>query len=312
MAKWEKHLLSDLISEVNLIAMNSAARKIEALAVQALLYEVAATPKPGLVDSANTGAHRDMNLFTFIRSACALGPAFSACYEAGAAHRGPAEALLPAIRAIGIAAEQAMLGATGGVNTHKGILFSMGMLCGAAGLLSQSREQSPYCPEALCDTAAAMVAGIIERDFGSLSEKPQLTYGERLYLQYGITGIRGEVAGGFQTVRRVALPLIRRHWGRAETNVLLVELLLQLMAHSEDSNILGRHDPAMLTTVRGKADAILKIGGAFTPEGWQAVGELDRWCIDHWVSPGGSADLLAVTVFLQLMEEEGRCRDVKC
>ncbi len=280
----------------------SLAKKIEILATRALLYEVAATPKPGLVDSANTGAHRDMDLFTFLCSATALGPAFSACFTAGACHAGTPEALLPAIRAIGIEAEQEMLRATGGVNTHKGILFSMGILCGAAGLISRQRESRRFSAEQLCDMAAKIVAGIVERDFGNLNEKSTLTYGEKLYLKHGITGIRGEVAGGFQTVRQISLPLIRQHWHQADTNTLLVELLVQLMTHAEDSNILGRHDMAMLGVVRAKAKEALEAGGAFHPEGLAAIEALDQWCISQWVSPGGSADLLAVTVFLHMME----------
>ncbi len=279
------------------------ARKVEALAIQALLYEVAATPKPGLVDSANTGAHSDMDIFTFIRSAAALGPAFFECFLAGATHEGSPESLLPAIRAIGIAAEKEMLKATGGVNTHKGILFSMGMLCGAAGLISQ-RQETRFSAEELCDMAARIVTGIIERDFGNLEGKPKLTYGEKLYLNHGITGIRGEVAGGFQTVRKVSLPLIRNRWHDADTNILLVELLLQLMAHSEDSNILGRHDPGMLGVVQEKAREIAEMGGAFSHDGLAAIEAFDQWCIQKWVSPGGSADLLAVTVFLQMMETQ--------
>lgn len=279
------------------------ARKIEALAVQALLYEVAATPKPGLVDSANTGAHRDMDLFTFIRSATTLGPAFSACFMAGAAHEGTPEALLPAIRAIGIDAEKAMLQATGGVNTHKGILFSMGMLCGAAGVLFREGAEAEVTAEKFCDTAARIVVGIIQRDFGALGAKTCLTYGEKLYLKHGITGIRGEVAGGFQTVRRAALPTIRERWGNTDTNTLLVDLLLRLMADSEDSNILGRHNLAMLSVVKEKSRSILAAGSVYHPEGLEAVKAFDRWCIENWVSPGGSADLLAVAVFLQLVEE---------
>lgn len=279
-----------------------AARKIEALAIQALLYEVTATPKPGLVDRANNGAHRDMDIFTFIRSTAALGPAFSACFMAGARHQGEPSTLLPEIRRIGVAAEGDMLGATGGVNTHKGILFSLGILCGAAGLCFGQAPGEPMVAEKLCDTAAAIVEGILERDFGDLETKASLTYGERLYLAHGITGIRGEVAGGFQTVRSASLPMIRKRWNTEDVNLLLVDLLLRLMAHSQDSNILGRHNLEMLAVVQRKAQEILVQGGAFTPEGLAAIGEFDQWCILNWVSPGGAADLLAVTVFLQLVE----------
>lgn len=279
-----------------------AARKIEAMAIQALLYEVTATPKPGLVDRANNGAHRDMDIFTFIRSTAALGPAFSACFLAGAHHQGEAAALLPEIRRIGIGAEGDMLRATGGVNTHKGILFSLGILCGAAGLCFGQAPGEPMVAEKLCDTAAAIVKGILERDFGDLETKASLTYGERLYLAHGITGIRGEVAGGFQTVRSASLPMIRKRWNTEDVNLLLVDLLLRLMAHSQDSNILGRHNLEMLAVVQRKAQDILVRGGAFTPEGLAATDEFDQWCIRNWVSPGGAADLLAVTVFLQLVE----------
>lgn len=279
------------------------AKKIEELGVQALLYEVAATPKPGLVDGANNGAHGDMDIFTFIRSATALGPAFSACFRVGAESDGEATALLPAIRRIGIAAEEDMLRATGGVNTHKGILFSMGILCAAAGIAHGKAPDAGFDPEELCDIAAEIVKGIIERDFKDLDRKQRLTNGERLYLQYGTTGIRGEVAGGFQTVRRVSLPFLRSQWGKTDTNSLLVEALIRLMAFSEDSNILGRHDRTMLGVVQEKAREILGEGGVFAADDFKSVRALDQWCIRKWVSPGGSADMLAVTVFLVMLEQ---------
>ncbi len=277
------------------------AARVEALAVQALLYEAAATPKPGLVDRANTGAHRDMDFYTFIRSAVALGPAFRACFLAGAAHEGATADLLPEIRRIGMQGERAMLDATGGVNTHKGALFSLGILCAAAGLADRTPADS-LSAEALCDLGAGITAGILERDFSSPCGDGPRTVGERLYAQYGLTGIRGEVAGGFQTLRKTALPVIRQRWAQDDLNTLLTDLLLRLMTETEDSNVVGRHDPAMLTLVQEKAAAILALGGAYTPEGLRALEAFDAWCIRQWVSPGGSADLLAVTVFLQLLE----------
>ncbi len=279
------------------------AKKIEELGVQALLYEVAATPKPGLVDGANNGAHRDMDIFTFIRSATALRPAFSECFLVGAKGHGESALLLPAIRSIGVAAEEEMLQATGGVNTHKGILFSMGILCAAAGVAYKKAPGAPFDAERLCDIAAEITKGILENDFKNLAEKQNLTNGERLYLQYGTTGIRGEVAGGFQTVRRVSLPFVRSQWGKSDTNSLLVEALIRLMAFSEDSNILGRHDMAMLSAVQEKARRILDKGTVLSAEGVESVRALDQWCIRKWVSPGGSADMLAVTVFLVMLEQ---------
>ncbi len=278
------------------------AKKIEMLAVQSLLYEVAATPKPGLVDSANTGAHTDMDIFTFLRSATAIGAAFSQCFMAGTEHRGALPELLPKLRRIGIAAEREMFDATGGVNTHKGILFSMGVLCGAAGVQCRKEPETPLRAETLCDRVTEITAELMS-DFKDLTGKENLTYGEKLYLKHGITGIRGEVAAGFPTVRRISLPVIREHWGNADTNTLMVEILLRLMAHSEDSNILGRHDPSMLSVVQDKAREIVGNGGAFTEEGLAAIEAFDAWCIRERVSPGGSADMLAITIFLQMLEQ---------
>lgn len=279
------------------------ARKIEQIAVQALLYEVAATPKPGLVDGMNNGAHKDMDIFTFIRSATALGPAFSACFQVGMEVVGDPASLLPAIRKIGIAAEVDMLRATEGVNTHKGILFSIGILCAAAGIAYRRFPGSRFDAEQLCDISAAITQGIIAQDFRDLAGKVPLTNGEKLYLKYGTTGIRGEVAGGFKTVRMVSLPYVRSRWGKTDTNTLMVDTLLRLMVSSEDSNILGRHDMAMLRVVQEKARQIIEENGAFSSTGLEAVKDFDQWCIETWVSPGGSADLLAITVFLILLEQ---------
>jgi hypothetical protein len=116
------------------------------LARAALEAEVSATPKPGLVDRANTGAHRDMDYDLFLRSAAALEPFFADFYRLGA--ETPCDRLLPALRARGLTAEEAMFRATGGVNTHKGALFSLGLLCAACGALERRGE--PLTPDGVC------------------------------------------------------------------------------------------------------------------------------------------------------------------
>lgn len=102
---------------------------IAALAVDCLAMEVAAWPKPGLVSRIDSGSHDDMDAGTFGRSADALRPHLAALAEAGAAGAG-----LARLRAIGVAAEADMLAATGGVNTHRGAIFGLGLLCAAAGV----------------------------------------------------------------------------------------------------------------------------------------------------------------------------------
>ena len=148
--------------------MERTAADIGALAFGALLAEVAATPKPGLVDRLTNGAHRDMDFSTFLASACALRhtfDAFAAAGVAGAELSPPA--LFPRLREIGLAAEQAMFRATDGVNTHKGMIFSLGLLAASAGLLAARGEQlraeaagaraAAICAEA-CARASAQAA----------------------------------------------------------------------------------------------------------------------------------------------------------
>lgn len=286
------------------------ARRAEALALQALLFEVTATPKPGLVDSSNNGAHHDMDLFTFIRSAAVLGPTFSACFLEGSRHAGPADRLLEKLRPVGMVGERAMLQATGGVNTHKGALFSIGLLCASAGLAAKQMS-GPATAEDLCTLASEIAGGILQTDFGNLHEKPCLTAGEGQFIRYGLTGIRGEAAAGFPTVRALGMPFIRANWKQSDPHLLMADLLLLLMTRTEDSNIIHRHDPDMLRVVQGKAREVLTLGGAATAAGMKALLALDAWCIHNWVSPGGSADLLAVTLFLYLMEQAAPGADVK-
>ena len=106
------------------------------LAVRALRIEAAVTPKPGLVDRENSGAHDDMDYPLFLASSAALQPCFIACAKAGidGYKKNPAQ-LVPILRRIGRCGETAMYAATKGVNTHKGAIFSMGILCCALGML---------------------------------------------------------------------------------------------------------------------------------------------------------------------------------
>lgn len=135
------------------------------LAYEALLAEVNATPKPGLVDRANAGAHTDMDHGTFLLSAEALRPWFREFARLGEASAPKApEAVLPSLRPAGIAAEEAMFAATGGVNTHKGAIFSLGLLTTAAVRLTALNR--PLTPEDTAATAGAFVSGICERELG--------------------------------------------------------------------------------------------------------------------------------------------------
>ncbi len=129
--------------------------------MRAILYEVSVTPKPGLVDKSNSGAHNDMNFYTFLASASALSQGLYEIADlAGNWRTDSLRALFDSIRPIGINMEKAMFEATGGVNTHKGMIFNMGILVAAAAYLISKKSCVTVTAEALSEIVSTMTSGI--------------------------------------------------------------------------------------------------------------------------------------------------------
>ena len=262
--------------------------QIGAWAVQSLLDEVCTTPKPGLVDHRNSGSHRDMDIFTFIASASALGPYFTECAAIGQETESPEETF-QRLRRAGIEAEQTMYGATGGVNTHKGAIFTLGLLCGSAGRL-WTPEGSPD-PEQLLREVSRMTKDTLEREFAALGCS---TVGERLYHEQGIPGIRGEAAEGLPSVRGIGLPVYRRYRDMGQ-NTAGALTLLHLIAHVVDTNMIARGGLEKARAASQAAEQLIAEGRCPSME---EICSLDDRFIAENLSPGGSADLLAAVYFL--------------
>ena len=252
------------------------------------------------MDRANTGSHRDMDVFTFLDSTAALLPYLSQAVAIGqeTAQKPPAETF-DRLRRAGLEAERAMFQATGGVNTHKGAIFSMGCLCGAAGRLW--RPEGPCRdPERLLAECGAMAAPSVEAALSALTAERACTAGERLYVKTGLRGVRGEAADGFPAVSRVGLPALR---AAVKAGASLEEAgtaaLLALTAGTADTNLFARGGMEGQRWAVRHAGALLEGGPRPDPE---AVRELDRAMIQRNLSPGGCADLLAITYFLYFMQ----------
>ncbi len=272
---------------------------IGTLALEAMLIEVSVTPKPGLVDRNNSGAHRDMGFFTFIKSAAALRDCFEEFARAGENfNENEIKNLLPIIRKIGIEAEKKMFEATGGINTHKGEIFSLGLLSAAAGYLSKNKIS--LTPEKVTQLASRICAGICEKDFAGAREKYKkdkkfLTKGERVYIEHGITGIRGEAEAGYPVVINAALPALKKYLSQGlNLNDALAFTLIHIMAEAKDTNIISRKDFDTAEKVRKRA-ADLILNNKLTLE---EIYKFDRDLIKAYISPGGAGDLLAVSYFL--------------
>ena len=282
------------------------AEKLGSLAVEAMLYEATCTPAPGLVDRNNSGAHRDMNFYSFMASSASLAMTMNRYAQAGISHEGNLETLLPVLRVIGLEGEEIMLKVTQGVNTQKGLIFLLGIMAGSAGWLVGHKY--PVTAEAVLEGGAQMTAGIVERELMRAAAKnsEKRTAGETLYFKYGITGIRGELAEGLPAVSKKALPALKEalHKGLS-VNDALVQTLLVLMTCVDDTTVMNRHHPdKMRIWVRRQVQEVLAVGGMETDEGKRKCEALDDQFINHNVSPGGAADLLAVTWFLYRLQAE--------
>lgn len=301
-ARSRKHSVPVLVRNVHRVLETFLLDRVESALRAGLQGEVDATPKPGLVDKDNAGAHNDMDWHTFAASTDAIVPHLRKMAEKGWDWEGTGEELFAALRPMGAAAEKAMFRATGNVNTHKGIIFSLGLVTSFT-LWLLARTGTVDSEKTLA-TIAEAVTPLLERDFAKIDPYHPHTHGEILYVQHGCRGIRGEAMDGFPAVRDIALPALRkfREEGRPD-NEAYIQTLLLLLAQVEDTNILSRSDAETLQQAQQDAKAVLEKGGAFTPEGIQAVWDLNEKFVKQNISPGGCADLLILAIFMEKMEE---------
>lgn len=292
-------------------------KQLACMAVKAALYEITVSPKPGLVDRFDQGAHQDMDYFTFLDSSAALAGYFEELAVSGAAFAAAdLTQALPLIREIGLKMEAAMFRETGGVNTQKGLIFLSGLALFAASYTIAKHER--FAVETCREVIAAICRDIVRRELGVAGDtsvsrvefsENSPTHGETCFRQYGSVcgGVRQEAEAGFPSVFEHGLPELRRQLAPAsrrvsasEMNAALIRTLLRLMTVVNDTNIIYRQNLRTLQTLQNQARAVLQ---AEQPDEEQArYADLIAYCRDNNVSPGGSADLLAVTIFFYFAE----------
>ena len=295
------HPVSQIIAKTDEILTGyfkaADADRIALLARDALVLEVYTAPKPGLVDPESRGSHPDMEISDFVRSAEALVPYFYDSVIAGFESKSaPPADLFPTLRRLGAEAERRMYLATGGKNTHKGAVFSFGIILGAVGRLMRCDGKMPDVTGIL-DAAKEIAGGHIEAELSALSGT---TAGERAYLEYGMRGIRGEAADGFPSVRNISLPYYREALIRGKNkNDAGVLALLHLIANVYDTCLYKRGGKEGLDYARSRAAALISGGEPSLDE----IRAADEDFTERNLSPGGCADLLAVTYLLASLEE---------
>ncbi|QQC67393.1 triphosphoribosyl-dephospho-CoA synthase [Paraburkholderia ginsengisoli] len=284
-------------------------------AVTALIEEARLTPKPALVDRRGSGAHRDLDLATMLRSAQALEPTFLALARAARRRGEPSALLRTELAQIGRVGEQDMLCATSGSNAHRGAIWIVGLLvAGAAVDASAVSTAAPSIPGItthpaalhIC-TRAAQIACFPDR-FAAPSD----SHGERARQRYQVGGARREAQDGFPHVVDVGLPaLLAARAGGVDENAARVDALLAIMASLDDTCLLHRAGLAGLHAGQHGARRVLQAGGSSTPAGRAALAALEHALLSLNASPGGAADLLAATLFLDMLahHDAGRSPD---
>ncbi|MCP3398690.1 triphosphoribosyl-dephospho-CoA synthase MdcB [Bradyrhizobium sp. CCGB20] len=269
-------------------------RTVGGFAADCLTMELETWPKPGLVSHVDNGSHDDMDADTFRRSAVAIRPYLQSLADAGALGCG-----MGVLRIIGLEAERAMLEATSGVNTHRGAIFGLGLLCAAAG----ARAGGLVDP-------ALLLGDVVARLWGaSILHGPVLlhSHGSAARRRFHAGGARLEAANGFPSVYRIGLPALRRTTPGTpeEAEAARVEACFALIASVEDTNLLHRGGLDGLRFARRAARRFIGAGGVRAP-GWRfSARSIHESFVARRLSPGGSADLLAMSLFVDAHDAPG-------
>jgi triphosphoribosyl-dephospho-CoA synthase len=268
---------------------------IDRAALDALHEELDLSPKPGLVTPRDRGAHADMDHATFAASLRALRGTFGA-----AARAGMARAPFAALRALGVDAEARMLAATRGVNTHRGAIFTLGLLAAAAGRLAAAGARCE--PWALRDAIRRAYASSLRA-----LPAPGDTHGAEVARRHGAGGARAEAVAGFPHLFQVALPAYAHALKRgAGTRAAAVQCLMSIIAVLLDTNLLHRGGPSGLAFAQSAASGFLRAGGVERADWEEHAREIHVGFVARRLSPGGSADLLAATLFVLRLGGDGR------
>lgn len=282
------------------IIVNHYASWLGELAVSALKDEASLTPKPGLVDLDHNGSHQDMDIELMYQSAASLQSTFvqmaqvsyGACVD---------QSLREQLAWIGRTGEQQMLTVTQGINTHRGAIWALGLLTGSASILIAEAHIDTEVPHRLKRISAERIACTASKIAQYTDRYAPVTasHGTQVKHQYGTGGAKDEAQRGFPHVVNVGLPALHqaRVQGIAESYARL-DSLLTIISVLPDTCLLYRGGKQALEQTQERATAILAQGGTSTTKGWQALLAFDQWMVKHHFSPGGSADLLAATLYI--------------
>ena len=276
-------------------------KNIATLATKALLYEVSISPKAGLVSRLSNGSHKDMNFYTFIDSSLALHNYFLNCFDYGQEKLFSCPNFFKDLREVGKVAEKEMYEATKGINTHKGTIFSMGILLAVLGV--HLKENKKIDLKVLSEKIKEMCKPLLNEleDADSIS-----TYGEKAYKEYHLTGARGLAISGYEIVLLDGINKLKDFCKTLDFETACILLLFYYMSVLDDTNIVNRASITILKEVQILSKELFEENKKTLEKEniKNSMSKLNDIFIEKNISAGGSADLLILTIFIHLLTDE--------
>ncbi|WP_339121346.1 triphosphoribosyl-dephospho-CoA synthase CitG [Fusobacterium nucleatum] len=277
--------------------MNS--KEVAKLATKALLYEVSISPKAGLVSRLSNGSHKDMDFYTFIDSVLSLSHYFSECYTYGQENNFYSPNFFKNLRDLGKKAEKEMYQATNGVNTHKGTIFSMGILISV--LASYFKETDEIDLKILSEKIKNMCFPLLNElentnDFS--------TYGEKAFKNYHLTGARGLALSGYDIVLLDGINKLKEFTKSLDFETSCILLLFYYISILDDTNIVNRTNFETLKEIQILCKNLYEenVKSLSKEKIRNEMSKLNDIFIEKNISAGGSADLLILTIFIHFIK----------
>ena len=273
-------------------------KNIATLATKALLYEVSISPKAGLVSRLSNGSHKDMNFYTFIDSSLALHNYFLNCFDYGQEKLFSCPDFFKDLREVGKVAEKEMYEATKGINTHKGTIFSMGILLAVLGV--HLKENKEIDLKILSEKIKEMCKPLLNEleDADNIS-----TYGEKAYKEYHLTGARGLAISGYEIVLLDGINKLKNFCKTLDFETACILLLFYYMSVLDDTNIVNRASITTLKEVQILSKELFEENKKTLEKEniKNSMSKLNDIFIEKNISAGGSADLLILTIFIHFI-----------
>ena len=273
-------------------------KNIATLATKALLYEVSISPKAGLVSRLSNGSHKDMNFYTFIDSSLALHNYFLNCFDYGQEKLFSCPAFFKDLREVGKVAEKEMYEATKGINTHKGTIFSMGILLAVLGV--HLKENKKIDLKVLSEKIKEMCKPLLNEleDADNIS-----TYGEKAYKEYHLTGARGLAISGYEIVLLDGINKLKDFCKTLDFETACILLLFYYISILDDTNIVNRASIITLKEVQILSKELFEENKKTLEKEniKNSMSKLNDIFIEKNISAGGSADLLILTIFIHFL-----------